>query len=103
MMQEQHEQRIQHSESSDDSSTEGRLEDEQLNQFIEELCVSKAEEFHLLGYEYVTGEEIWECVSQNYEAQGIPLLHRIVNDILTLKVTRFMNWMTMKAYKLEDI
>lgn len=88
---------------SNDDFDKNELQDEELNQFIEELCLSKAEEFHMLGYEYVTGQEVWECVSGSYDKQGVPLLHRIVNDVLTLKVTRFMNWMTMKAYKLEEL
>ena len=77
--------------------------DEELNAFIEQLCLSKAEEFHLLGYENVTGKEIWECVSDAYAKHGVPLLYQIVNDILSLKVTDFMNWMTLQAYKQDDL
>lgn len=77
--------------------------DEELNQFIEQLCLSKAEEFQLLGYENVTGKDIWECVSEAYEKQGVPLLHQIVNDILSLKVTKFMNWITLRAYSQENV
>lgn len=74
------------------------LSEGELNHVIEELCLSKAEEFQLLGYEQVTGKDIWNCVSVKY-TEGIPQLHRVVNDILSLKVTGFMNWMTMNAYK----
>lgn len=79
------------------------LNDQELNEFIRELCVSKAEEFQLLGYEHVTGEDVWSCVSEPYEKHGIPLLHQIVNDILSLKVVKFMNWMTIHAYKNDEI
>nr|WP_072338143.1 MULTISPECIES: post-transcriptional regulator [unclassified Paenibacillus] len=72
---------------------------EELSMMIEEICTSKAQEFHMLGYEYVTGSEVWECVSDKYRKQGLPALHRIVNDILSLKVTSFMNWVAMSAYK----
>ena len=72
---------------------------ETLNRDIEKLCISKAEEFRLLGYENVTGKEIWDCVSANYKDGAIPPLHRLVNDILSLKANRFMNWMTLKIYK----
>ncbi|WP_424768795.1 post-transcriptional regulator [Paenibacillus sp. sgz302251] len=75
------------------------MEDEDLNLVIEELCNSKAEEFRQIGYEYVTGKEVWECVSEKYIKNGQPELHQLVNDILSLKVTRFMNFMTMSAYK----
>lgn len=67
---------------------------------IEMLCKSKAEEFKMLGYEYVTGKEVWDCVRSKYIKQGKePGIHRIVNDILSLKPTQFMNYMTMEAYK----
>jgi hypothetical protein len=73
---------------------EQALSEEQLNKVVEELCVSKAEEFSMLGYQNVTGKEIWDCVSDRYK-KGMPLLHQVVNDILSLKTTQYMNWMTM--------
>ncbi|GIO35624.1 hypothetical protein J41TS12_04850 [Paenibacillus antibioticophila] len=73
--------------------------EEQLNEAIESLCQSKAEEFRLIGYEHVSGLDIWECVSQKYEKEGYPPLHQMVNDILSLKVTQFMNYMTISAYR----
>lgn len=75
---------------------------EELNRQIEWLCQSKAEEFALLGYENVTGKDIWQCVSIQYKGEHPPL-HRMVNDILSLKITKYMNWLTMKAYKGEEI
>lgn len=74
------------------------MDNEELNIMIEQLCLSKAEEFKLLGYEHVSGKEIWNCVNDKYK-KGTPALHQIVNDILSLKTTQFMNWMTMSAYK----
>lgn len=65
---------------------------------IEQLCESKSEEFALMGYEHVTGKEIWLCVSSKYNGD-LPSINRLVNDILSLKVTTFMNWMTLNAYK----
>lgn len=75
------------------------MTDEELSRMIEELCNSKAEEFHLIGYEHVTGQEVWECVSEKYKKTGQPELHEMVNDILSLKVMKFMNFMTISAYK----
>ncbi|CAG7655220.1 post-transcriptional regulator [Paenibacillus allorhizosphaerae] len=83
----------------DDTDEEPGMDADELNQVIEEICRSKAAEFRMLGYEQVTGREIWECVSDKYGKSGIPPIHRIVNDILSLKVTQFMNWMTMSIYK----
>ncbi|RKD23926.1 hypothetical protein BEP19_05735 [Ammoniphilus oxalaticus] len=73
---------------------------EELEREMGAICQSKAEEFHLLGYEQVSADEIWECVSTNY-AQEVPPLHKVVNDILSLTVTKFMNWMMMKMYRGE--
>ncbi|WP_308862170.1 post-transcriptional regulator [Paenibacillus radicis (ex Xue et al. 2023)] len=75
------------------------LSEIELNEVIENICNSKAEEFRMLGYEHVTGREVWECISDKYKKTGVPRLHQIVNDILSLKVTSFMNWMTMSIYK----
>lgn len=80
---------------------EPELTEEQLNESFERLCQSKAEEFWLIGYEHVTGADVWNCVSYSYVKKGVPPLHRIVNDILSLKVTSFMNWLTMSIYR-ED-
>ncbi|WP_223836335.1 post-transcriptional regulator [Paenibacillus oceani] len=75
------------------------LSEEELNETIEQLCRSKAEEFRMIGYEHVTGKEIWDCVSDKYAKMGTPRIHQIVNDILSLKATSFMNWMTMSIYR----
>ncbi|MNV97371.1 Post-transcriptional regulator ComN [compost metagenome] len=75
------------------------MENEELDQVIEDLCRSKAEEFRLIGYEYVTGKDIWACVNEKYIKSGQPELYQVVNDILSLKATRFMNYMTLSAYK----
>ncbi|MFB6363642.1 post-transcriptional regulator [Paenibacillus elgii] len=91
---------MKHMESEPDPEPEEEpMNDEELSRVIEDICLSKAEEFRMIGYEQVTGEEIWECVSDKYRKTGVPPLHRIVNDILSLKATQFMNWMTMSIYK----
>ncbi|WP_106768476.1 post-transcriptional regulator [Paenibacillus faecalis] len=75
------------------------MSDKELASMIEMICSSKVEEFRMIGYEYVTSDDIWDCVSSKYEKQGIPSLHKLVNDILSLKATSFMNYMTISAYK----
>lgn len=64
---------------------------------IEELCRSKAKEFRMLGYE-VEGEDIWKCVSSRYKKE-LPPLYQLVNDILSLKSNKYMNWAMMEMYK----
>jgi hypothetical protein len=73
--------------------------DDELGEDIEAMCRSKAEEFRLLGYEYVTGKDIWDCISRNYAKEGKPPLHKLVNDIYSLKATSYMNYLTIAAYR----
>lgn len=78
---------------------EDEMSKQHLNEAIEGLCLSKAEEFRLIGYEHVTGSDIWECVSQKYDKEGFPPMYQLVNDILSLKATQFMNYMTISAFR----
>lgn len=75
------------------------MTNEELTSMIEMICSSKVEEFRMIGYEYVTSDDIWNCVSSKYKKQGMPSLHKLVNDILSLKATSLMNYMTISAYK----
>lgn len=75
---------------------------DRLDSVIEQLCQTKAEEFKVYGYDGVTSEQIWQCVSESYKGT-LPRLHRLTNDILSLKITTFMNWMTLNAYKGIDL
>ncbi|MBO9597025.1 MAG: hypothetical protein J7559_04270 [Cohnella sp.] len=80
---------------------EEKLQDAELNEMIEKLCESKADEFRMIGYDQVTGADVWECVSDKYHKKGTPSLHEVVNDILSLKVTQFMNFITLNMYRGE--
>jgi len=77
------------------------LNEIEINETIEQLCQSKAEEFHLIGYDHVSGADVWECVSDKYHKKGTPPLYEVVNDILSLKVTQFMNFITLSMYRGE--
>jgi hypothetical protein len=78
---------------------EEQLQEDEMNAMIEQLCQSKADEFRLLGYEQVEGKDVWECVSDKYHKTGMPPLYQVVNDILSLKVTQFMNFITLNMYR----
>lgn len=73
--------------------------DNELESIIQRLCESKVEELHLLGYEHADAEEVWSCVSAKYVKSGMPSLHQLVSDILSLKPTQFMNHLMISAYK----
>jgi len=80
-----------------DETDEEPLSGEALNAMIENICNSKADEFHMLGYDSVTGKDVWDCVSSKYKE--LPPLHRLVNDIMSLRATGLMNWMTLSVWK----
>ena len=75
------------------------MTEEEISEEMHILCESKAEEFQWIGYQNVTAEDVWECVQSRYAKTGEPPLHRLVNDILSLKVTQLMNHLTMNAWK----
>ncbi|MFC8687756.1 post-transcriptional regulator [Brevibacillus porteri] len=64
---------------------------------VASLCVSKAEEFALLGYDNVAAEDVWECVTNSYKE--MPPIHQLVNDILSLKPNKYMNYLMIQMYK----
>ena len=72
--------------------------DYELKPIVEQLCRSKIEEFELLGYQNVLAQDIWDCIIEKYREE-IPALHQIVNDILSLKSTTFMSWLTLYVIK----
>jgi hypothetical protein len=73
------------------------LDEKELSSLIEELCHSKAKEFKMMGYD-VEGADVWKCVANKYTKE-MPPLYQIVNDILSLKINKYMNWAMMQAYK----
>lgn len=64
---------------------------------VSSLCQSKAEEFAILGYENVNAQDVWECVTHGYKE--IPPMHRLVNDILSLKPNKYMNFLMIQMYR----
>ncbi|MCD8509001.1 MAG: post-transcriptional regulator [Bacillus sp. (in: Bacteria)] len=69
---------------------------------LEPVLTSKAEEWQLLGYEKVTEEDVWACFMAKLSKLTVPetvTAHWIVGEVFRLKVTEYMNWLTMEAYK----
>jgi hypothetical protein len=80
---------------------------------VEPAMRSKMEEFRLFGYEEVTEEIVWQFLLQKkWKKRSIEelKLYELVNDILAVKISEVMNFMTMEVFKndrakkgLEDI
>ncbi|CDQ18110.1 Post-transcriptional regulator [Halobacillus karajensis] len=65
---------------------------------------SKAEEFHLLGYDRATADEVWDCLLKKVW-NGTPdkKLHQIVQDILHLQSHTYTSYLTSEAYQNDDL
>ncbi|OWA36534.1 hypothetical protein B9G55_00110 [Saccharibacillus sp. O16] len=72
---------------------------DELTEAVIELCRFKAEELRYLGYQRTTWEDVWQCVNAKYAGRQDPPLHRIVNDVLTLRADGLMNYLTIAALK----
>lgn len=74
---------------------------EQLNKWKEDVfpvILSKTEEFHLLGYNTVKPEEVWECLLSKLERRKDDYqLHQFVAEFFRLSVNEYMNWLTIQA------
>ncbi|NEU31559.1 hypothetical protein GN156_12370 [bacterium LRH843] len=67
---------------------------------VEPALVSKVDEFHFLGYDRVTAEDVWECILyQLRKNKEFIHLHSFVNTLLSLKPQTYMTWLTRKAYQ----
>ncbi|PYZ98806.1 hypothetical protein CR205_09605 [Alteribacter lacisalsi] len=70
---------------------------------------SKAEEWQMFGYEKVTVEDVWQCATVKWQKDikrgdlEEPFrIHRLLGDVMSLKSSEYMNFLTMEAYKAPD-
>ncbi|WP_158217567.1 post-transcriptional regulator [Lottiidibacillus patelloidae] len=67
------------------------------------VITSKLEELHMLGYERATVDEIWKVVLKKRKKKTEePLMHDLINDILRVTPTDYMNWLTTEAITNDD-
>ena len=66
---------------------------------IKQLCQSKAEEFAMLGYDNITYKDVWDCVATGFKGSEKPAFHKVVNEILSLKINKYMNYVMINMYK----
>jgi Post-transcriptional regulator len=62
---------------------------------------SKLEEFRLLGNESISEQELWGYLIKKKwkKDNGEKLLHELVQDILSVKVSDFISYATQETYK----
>ena len=67
---------------------------------LEPVLQSKMEEFHMLGYDKVTVDDVWECMTKKkWKKPESKQLHELVSDVYRLKVVEYMSYITIEAYK----
>ncbi|MCL7746947.1 post-transcriptional regulator [Halalkalibacter alkaliphilus] len=67
---------------------------------VEPALVSKVDEFHFLGYDRATKDDVWECVLyQLRKKKEFIHINSFVSELLTLKPQTYMTWLTVNAYK----
>jgi hypothetical protein len=74
---------------------------EHYKEYVMPYITSKKEEFELLGYNQVADNQIWDFFimkrwKKNSENK---MLHQVVNDILHLSISDYMNFVQVEAYK----
>ncbi|WP_332694245.1 post-transcriptional regulator [Halalkalibacter lacteus] len=67
---------------------------------LKPAIISKVDEFHLLGYDRATANEVWDCVLyQLRKKKEFTHINSFVNELLTLKPQTYMTWLTVQSYK----
>lgn len=68
---------------------------------VEPALVSKISEFCLLGYNSVTVSGLWDFLQRKKwkKVKEEMLLHEVIRDILAVKVSDYMSFATIEAYK----
>lgn len=69
-------------------------------ELIQPVVSSKMEEFHMLGYEEVTENDLLSYLEmKKWKKERELSLHQVVNDILSVKITQVMSYVTIESYK----
>lgn len=77
---------------------------EEWKPLLQPVLISKVDEFHLLGYEEATQEDIWNClVEKVWKGNPAKQLHEIVHEIFHLNTTVYMSYLTVNAYQDDDL
>ncbi|MFC2948459.1 post-transcriptional regulator [Virgibacillus sediminis] len=73
-------------------------------EMVDPALESKAGEFHLMGYEKATGEDIWKCLVQKVWKRDPDMrLYEVVSDIFHLSTNIYLSYLTVNAYKDDDL
>jgi hypothetical protein len=65
---------------------------------------SKLEEFQLMGYKKISEPQLWDFLTKKKwkKAKDEIKLHEVIQDIMSVKVSEYMNFATVEAYKAPE-
>ncbi|MFB7138669.1 post-transcriptional regulator [Gottfriedia sp. NPDC056225] len=68
---------------------------------LQVVIESKLDEFRMLGFDTVSEDELWECLEKTLwrKKEEEPKLFQLVEDILSLTVNDYMNYVRIEAFK----
>lgn len=65
---------------------------------------TKLNEFKMMGYPTIKEKDIWEYLNEKKWKKTQELaLHKIVNDIIVLKVSEIISYQTVEAFKAPNL
>ncbi|KQL38098.1 hypothetical protein AN960_14160 [Bacillus sp. FJAT-25509] len=68
---------------------------------LQVVIESKLDEFRMLGFDTVSEDGLWECLERTIwrKKEDEPKLFQLVEDILSLTVNDYMNYIRIEAFK----
>lgn len=65
---------------------------------------SKVEELQLMGYSQATRNDVWRClVKKVWKGSPDKKLHQIVHEIMHLKSSTYLSYLTVQSYENNDL
>lgn len=71
---------------------------------VQPAILSKLREFHVLGYDTVTADSLWDfLINSKWKNQSENIrLYEIVSDILAVKIGEYMTYTTVESFKASE-
>lgn len=83
-----------------DRNVEREMTVKQWKEKLTPVLNSKTNEFLMMGYSQASNDDIWNCLEKRvWKGNPTKRLHEIVQDILHLSSSIYMNYLTINAYQ----
>lgn len=72
--------------------------------YIQPALASKVDELKVMGYSRTNEKDVWDCmVEKVWKGDPEKKLYQVVQDLLHLNTSTYMSYLTVKAYKQDDL